>query len=90
MYSLHLNELPFRHIFQKLDGSTSGPRSFLENLDQQMNGNVKVLSVANFKPIRNEEFPNLFDKVIGPLSSNQYYALQMCKAVISGDVDEDL
>lgn len=25
---LHLNELPFRHLFLKLDGTTAGPKSF--------------------------------------------------------------
>ena len=28
IYLLHLNELPFRHAFQNLDGLTSGPHFF--------------------------------------------------------------
>ena len=37
---LHLNELPLRHVFQNLDGVTSGPHSFSGPIGRQLNGAV--------------------------------------------------
>ena len=40
---LHLNELPLRHVFQNLDGVTSGPDSFSRPIGRQLNGAVSEL-----------------------------------------------
>ena len=40
---LHLNELPLRHVFQNLDGVTSGPDSFSGPIGRQLNGPCCVL-----------------------------------------------
>ena len=37
---LYLNELPLRHVFQMLDGSTSGPDTFRGSIDKQLSGLV--------------------------------------------------
>ena len=37
---LHLNELPLRHVFQNLDGVTSGSISFSGPIGRQLNGTV--------------------------------------------------
>src|ERR1700755_1433481 len=37
---LHLKELPLRHIFMKIDGTTKGPDKFSEAIGSQLNGNV--------------------------------------------------
>ncbi|KAB7504140.1 hypothetical protein Anas_12113 [Armadillidium nasatum] len=37
---LHLNELPLRHVFMKLDGTTKGPNNFAGSIGSKLNGNV--------------------------------------------------
>ena len=37
---LHGNELPLRHLFSKLDGSTSGPNSFSGPIGNAIKNNV--------------------------------------------------
>ena len=86
----HLNELPLRHIFQQLDGSTKGPDSFSGLIGKQLNGRVSSWTVDNFQPILNDQFPILSDEAIENLSSDQYYALLMCQRVMKGIVDTDL
>ena len=48
---LHLNELPLRHIFMKIDGTTKGPDKFSGAIGSQLNGNVSKWGVAKFRPI---------------------------------------
>ena len=87
---LHLNELPLRHIFQQLNGSTKGPDSFSGMIGKQLNGRVSSWTVANFQPIPNDQFPILPDEAIKSFSSDQYYALLTCQGVMKGIVDTDL
>ena len=54
---LHLNELPLRHVFQNLDGVTSGPDSFSKPIGRQLNGAVSEWKVVKFKSIPNPKFP---------------------------------
>ena len=37
---LHLNELPLRHVFIYLDGTTKSPDKFAGPIGSQLNGNV--------------------------------------------------
>ena len=37
---LHLNELLLRHVFQNIDGVTSGPHSSSEPIGRKLNGAV--------------------------------------------------
>ncbi len=50
---LQFAELPFRHLFQHLDGETTGPRSFGGPIEQSLIGCEK-LSEINFQLIDNE------------------------------------
>ena len=55
MRLLHLNELPLRHVFQNLEGVTSGSDSFSGPIGRQLNGVVsgwKVVS-SNLSQIQN-------------------------------------
>ena len=54
---LHLNELPLRHVFQNLDGITSGPDSFSGPICRKLNGAVLEWKVVKFKSIPNPKFP---------------------------------
>ncbi|GBM19981.1 hypothetical protein AVEN_77906-1 [Araneus ventricosus] len=47
---LHFNELPFRHIFQHIDGQTAGPKSFSGPIGQQLTCYEK-LPVVDYEPI---------------------------------------
>ncbi|GBM05035.1 hypothetical protein AVEN_60226-1 [Araneus ventricosus] len=47
---LHFNELPFRHIFQHIDGQTAGPKSFSGPIEQQLTCYEK-LPVVDYEPI---------------------------------------
>lgn len=87
---LHCNELPLRHIFTYLDGTTKSPDSFSGVIGSKLNGPVSEWDVVSFKPIRNQNFPILPNNTIDELSSDQYYGYRICMAVMLGTVDEDL
>ena len=87
---LHTNKLPLRYVFVTLDGRTTSPDKFGGPIGSLLNGNVSEWEVVKFKAIPYDEFPVLPDDVIDDLSTDQYYAYQICTAVISGKVDEDL
>lgn len=82
---LHGNELPLRHLFEKLDGSTTGPRSFSGPVGKLL-AKCETLPVAQFKKIECE-FPALD---IRDLSTDQQYLNDICLAVKSGHCDEAL
>jgi len=53
---LHCNELPLRHVFLELDGTTISPDSFLGPVGKKLNGKVSTSPVKNFEPIENANF----------------------------------
>ena len=48
---LHCNELPFRHVFQALDGKTSSPDSFSGPVGKSLKGCVSEWGIAEFVAI---------------------------------------
>ncbi|GBM99823.1 hypothetical protein AVEN_121189-1 [Araneus ventricosus] len=54
---LYFNELPFRHIFQHIDGQTAGPKSFSGPIGQQLTCYEK-LPVVDYEPI-NYSIPDI-------------------------------
>ena len=90
---VHVNDLPRRHIFTVLDGTTKSPHkfsSFSSPIGSMLHSFVTQWEVANFKPISCSSFPFLPNDVINDLSTDQYYGYRMCWAIINGEVDEDL
>ena len=87
---LHLNNLPLRHIFIVLDGTTKSPHKFSGPIGSMLHGLVTQWEVANFKPISCSSFPFLPKDVINDLFTDHYYDYRMCWAIIKGEVDEDL
>ena len=87
---LHCIELPLRHVFIKLDGSSTLLDAFSGPIGKGLSGRVSAWGVAKFKALRNPSFPSLPNAVIDDLSTNQFYAYRICWSVISGDVDEYL
>ena len=48
---LHLNELPFKHVFELIDGKTSGPGSFKGEIGKKITEGLTNLEVVPFKKI---------------------------------------
>ena len=87
---LHLNELPLRHVFQNLDGRTSGPDSFSGPIGRQLNDAVSEWKVVKFKSIPNPKFSVIPNSLMDDLSSEQYYGYRTYSAVFLGSVDANL
>ena len=88
---LHTNELPLRHVFTMLDGTTNSPDTFAGPIGKCLTGDVSSWPVAaNFKSISNPQFVQLPESVVNDLSTDQHYAYKICSAIIMGVVDSDL
>ena len=83
---LHTNELPLRHIIQKLDGGTTGPKAFTGPIGRLLS-NCEELPVVDFEPIVFQTCPDLTSV---DLSNDQRYLYDMCQAVSSGKCSADL
>ncbi|CAH0564432.1 unnamed protein product [Brassicogethes aeneus] len=82
---LHFNELPFRHIFQYIDGKTAGPTTFSGSIGQQLT-NCEKLPVVDYEPI-DCSVPDI-DRNL--LSKDQQYLLDISNAITLGHCPEDL
>lgn len=83
---LHANELPLRHLFTHVDGTTTGPRSFTGEIGKLLSGCEK-LPVVSFTPIECTlcEVTNKKD-----LSTDQLYLMEICEAINCGHCSESL
>ncbi|GBM81798.1 hypothetical protein AVEN_145964-1 [Araneus ventricosus] len=81
---LHFNELPFRHIFQHIDGQTAGPKSFSGPIGQQLTCYEK-LPVVDYE---------LIDCIISDIDRNlskyQQYFLDISNAITLGHCPEGM
>ena len=71
---LHLNDFPLIHVFQNLDGVTSGPHSFSGPIGKQLNDAASEWKVVKSKSIPKPKFPLIPNSLMDDLSSDQYYA----------------
>lgn len=81
---LHYNELPFRYLFQHLDGNTTGPIGYSGPIGKVI-PDCERLPVVDFNPI-DCEIPKV-DKRI--LSKDQLYLLEISEVIKSGHCSED-
>ncbi|GBM82429.1 hypothetical protein AVEN_229472-1 [Araneus ventricosus] len=74
---LHTNELPLRHLFAHVDGSTTGQRSLTGEIRKSLAGCEK-LSVVSSTTIENTpcEVTNKKD-----LSTDQLYLMEICEVI---------
>lgn len=86
---LHTNELPLRHLFQSLDGKSTGPTTFGGAIGTLLQ-NCEMLPVKCFVPILVSWIDELNLTEVGSLSTDQQYLLDICKAVSSGDFPQNL
>lgn len=87
---LHTNELPLRHLFQDLDGCTSGATTFTGPIGKAITtcenkAVVKFTAFTKGKPL-----PSLEQNVIDDLSEDQQYLYRIISAIRTGDVDKNL
>jgi len=83
---IHANELPLRHLIQKLDGVTEGPRGFSGVIGKAIQ-TCEELPVVKYIPITFTNYPYL-DGV--DLSMEQKYLYEICLAVSCGECGADL
>lgn len=83
---LHLNELPLRHLFAKLDGNTTGPNTYSGAIGKLLD-DCEKRSVVVFEKIEGM-LPNISN--VKDLSSDQRYLYDITSAVISGECSPDL
>ena len=81
----HQAELPFRAVFKKLDGQTTGQSSFSGPIGQMPSGPVHDLAVVKFKPLTGDELPELPPAVVQGLSNDLRLLMECAACVVSGD-----
>ena len=82
---IHANELNLREIFRKLDGGTTGPKSFTGPLGKSASGAVHLLPIAQFQPVPGH-VPELSEEVAAELSNDQLILYRLAMAVQTGTI----
>ena len=83
---LHSNELPLRHLIQKLDDGTQGPNVFSGDIGKALM-NCELQPVVHYSPIVFNNCPDMDDI---ELSTHQQYLYDICKVVASENCSIDL
>jgi hypothetical protein len=88
--TLHLNELPFRHLVRHYFGGTTSPEGLPTEIGKVFK-NLKSSTIsARYKTIPNPDFPSITDKVLADLSHEQKNLRRCCDAVMTGVCPPDL
>ena len=88
---LHTNELPFRHLFQHLDGKTSGKDSFKGPQGKACKDVKKLKVKATFPAVTaGDSIPVLSDEVMHDLSWDQKCLYKLLNAVRDGKSNIDI
>ena len=82
---LHANELPLCHLFQTLNGKTTGPKDYSGNVGKMLDG-IEKLDVFNFKLV----LFDLLDISQIDLSTDQQYLIDINQSVSAGKLSEGL
>ncbi|CAH0547181.1 unnamed protein product [Brassicogethes aeneus] len=82
---LHANELPFRHLFEHLDGRTTGPSQYMGSIEKSLE-NCEVRSVVDFIPV----IGFLPEVNSDDLSTYQRYLNKICQAVSFGQYPQNI
>ncbi|KAK5639550.1 hypothetical protein RI129_012042 [Pyrocoelia pectoralis] len=85
VYLFHANELPLRHLFASIDGTTTSPNSYSGRIRKRLE-KCQEQKVVAFQAI-NTELPALSVEL---LSSDQKYLYEMCSAVSQGTISSVL
>ena len=79
---LHANELPLRHLIQKLDGAGKGPEMFSGVIGKSLK-TCEQLPVVQFTAVELENCPDIDG---ADLSTDQQYLYNMCHAISVGQL----
>ena len=85
---LHANELNLRSVFQGLDGTTTGPRSFSRPLGVQCAGDVWRLPVTEFQPVPAGAVEEIPEQLVMELSVDQQLLYRLAWAVQCGHLPD--
>ena len=86
---MHQNELPFRAIFKKLNGVTTGPQSFSGSLEKKCKENVHSKQQIAFESIENPLQHSVEKEDLSDLSTDQQrFLYEYTKGIGSGKVNE--
>ena len=86
---LHLNELPFCHLFDAIDGKITGPATFAGEIGKQNKNKVLQLQLITFQAV-SSDIPQFSSQVVNDLSTDQRYLYEMSQAVSMGKVSAEL
>ena len=86
IFLLHFNELPFRRLFEYLDGETKGQGHFLRNLANNYQAVWQTFPVVYFKTTESEEIT----VTKTDLTKDLQYLLYIVQAVQTGKCDHIL
>ena len=81
----HHAELPFRALFQHLDGKTSGPSTFSGPIGREIAGDVHKLPIKSFPRLECPDFPIVPPTVVGGLSTDLRLLYELARAIVSDD-----
>ena len=88
---LHTNELPLRHLIEKLDGETSGHNSFKGIIGKSLMEVDKWKWNTNFCSIKKgPNLPTFTDEVFKSLSADQRYLYLAAASIKSGKIESRL
>src|SRR6218665_2787987 len=83
----HANDLPLRHLFEALDGATTGPRGFPGSIGKRL-VTCSEQPVSSFEPVQlTEQLSNVDPK---ELSTDQGYLMEICNTTSIGECGVDL
>lgn len=82
---IHLNELPFRSLFESVDGRTTAPGSYIGPIGFKLPG-CENLPVVGYEPVSGA----LPEVDAASLSTDQEYLLDISRAIASGVCPDDL
>lgn len=85
---LHANELPLRHLFNRLDGNTTGPREYSGPIGKSLE-QCQSLPVVDFTPVVGN-LQLLQADVINSLSTDQKYLYELSQAISVGSCSSEL
>ena len=83
----HQVELPYRALFQSVDGKTTGPTTFSGPIGKSIAEDVHRLKIADCPVIQCSDFPEIPPATASSLSSDLKLLYRSAKAVVSGNVE---
>ena len=90
--AIHTNELPIRHLIQKLDGPTTSKDGFTGKIGKLLNKVEELEYNPSFLPIGvdEEDLIQLPESVLKNMSRDSQVCYKLCKAIKAGKLPEEL